>query len=167
MTNILTIISDYIYDSHMYSILKEAEEKTDKTIYVCLNKTYKSIINDLKESNLDPSKFVIVDVVTSSLIKPPEVPNCVFLPEPKHIDKLYSGIIHAVKTHQTDLLVFDSLSSLHTHHDCDTIFEVLKEILAALALLDCSTVFTVLKCDASDTQINHIKMLFDKIIEVD
>jgi archaellum biogenesis ATPase FlaH len=165
MTNILTIIPDYCYKSHLSSILHEAHDTAEKTVYVCLNRPYNAVRDDIISANMDVHKFIVVDVITASLMTPPQINNCVFISNSKNLNKLHSELINTVKNSNAEILVFDSLSSLHTEHECEAIFDALKQMVAALSFLNCATVFTALKCDEYDKSMDHLKLIFDKVIE--
>lgn len=166
MVNILAIISDSMYQSKIYQIVKDAERTSSKTVYVSLNKTYKSLLASFENDSIDNSKFFFLDTITSTLITTQDTENCSFLDGPENLKELYSGIIKAVKSTEADLLIFDSLSSLTTYKNLDQIIHFVTILLGSLSLLYCSAIFTCLDTDKDSQLIKHMKMKVDKNYEM-
>jgi archaellum biogenesis ATPase FlaH len=166
MVNILAIISNYTYQGKIYQIVKDAEKTNDKILYVSLNKTYKTLLVQFKQDNIDLSKFFFIDVITVTVIDPKPAENCLFLPSADDVRALYAGIIKTVKEKGIDMVIFDSLSSLTTYKNSDEIVHFVTTLLGSLSLLDCSAVFTCLLTDVDARLIQHVKMKVDKSYEL-
>ena len=166
MVNILAIVSDSLYQSKIYQIIKDAEKTSPMTIYVSLNKTYKSLLKSFENDGIDISRFYFIDTITSTLVPTKDTDNCTFLDGPDNVKALYSGIIKAVKMKNADVLIFDSLSSLTTYKNVDEIIHFVTTLLGSLSLLYCSAVFTCLNTDQETQLIRHMKMKVDKHYEL-
>ena len=166
MTNILAVISDSAYASKIHQITQDAEDTSTKTLYVSLNKSYKSLMQSFLRDGRDLTKFFFIDTITATVIVPKPVPNCTYLPSADNVKALYKGIIKAVKANDIDMVIFDSLSSLTTYRNFDEIAHFVTTLLGSLSLLDCSAVFTCLKSDEESKLIHHMKMKVDKSYEL-
>jgi archaellum biogenesis ATPase FlaH len=166
MTNMLIQLSDYQYSAEVYKLVKEAESAAKKTLYVSLNKTYKSLVEQFKSDGIDPSKFVFVDTITATIIPAKNRDDCAFLDSPDDVKALYAGIIKMVKTHDAEMVIFDSLSALTTYKNIDEIERFVTVLLGSLSLLNCPAAFTCLKIDIDKPLIQHIRMKVDKTIEM-
>ncbi len=165
MVNILLIISPYLYSSKIFETMEELKETDSSIFYVSLNKTYKSLIEDFRKSKLDLGKIIFLDAISSTVIEPKPVDNCVFVSSPDNLKEIYSKIIATVKSRKVDFLIFDSLSSLTTYQDFGSLLNFVTTLLASLSLLNCSAIFTSLKTDEDTPLIQHVKMKVDKSYE--
>ena len=166
MVNILAIISDSAYQSKIYQIIKDAEKTSNKTVYVSLNKTYRSLVKGFEEDHVNLNKFFFIDTITATLMPAQDNDSCMFVRSPNDVKSLYSGIIKAVKTTNADLLIFDSLSSLTTYKNVEQIIHFVTTLLGSLSLLYCSAVFTCLDTDQDSLLVKHMKMKVDKSYEL-
>jgi len=166
MVNILAIISDMMYSSKIDNIINDVIGTNEKILYVSLNKSYKSLLEQFRASNINLNKFIFIDTITASVIDPKPVKNCVYVSSPDNVKDIYSAIIKTVKKENVDALIFDSLSSLTTYKDGKEIIHFMTTLLGSLSLLDCSAVFTCLKSDEDTTLIRHVKMKVDKSYEL-
>jgi archaellum biogenesis ATPase FlaH len=166
MVNILTLISPGDYASKIHIVLKDAQESSSKTVYVSLNKTYSSLIEQFKQANVDVNKIMFIDTISATVIDPRPVANCVFLTSAEDINALQEGIMKAAKEANADLMVFDSLSSLTTYKEYDEILKFITKLLAGLSLSGCSTLLTCLKSDEEAPLISQVRMKVDKTIDL-
>jgi archaellum biogenesis ATPase FlaH len=166
MVNILAIIPSYVYPGQVYRIVKDAEKINDKILYVSLNKTYKTLLAQFKQDNIDVNKFFFIDVITASVMDSKPVENCLFLASPDDVNALYAGIIKTIKEKGMDMVIFDSLSSLTTYQNVEEIVHFVTTLLGCLSVLNCSAVFTCLLTDEDAPLIQHVKMKVDKSYEL-
>ncbi len=165
MVNILTIVSNYSYDEKVYIIIKDAEKTSNRILYVSLNKTYKSLLEQFRTDNIDLSKFFFIDTITATVVEPKPVENCLFVSSLNDLNDLYKGIIRIVKEKDIEVVIFDSLSSLMTYQDFSHINNFITTLLGSLSMLQCSLIMTVLKSDEETKMVQHIKMKVDKCYE--
>jgi archaellum biogenesis ATPase FlaH len=166
MVNILAIISSYTYLRKIYQLVMDVAIINNRILYVSLNKTYKSLLAQFKQDNIDMDKFVFIDVITASVIDPDPVENCLFLPTAGDVKTLYAEIIKTVKEKKIDMVIFDSLSSLTTYTNSDEIVHFVTTLLGSLSILNCSAVLTCLQTDEDAPLIQHVKMNIDKTFEL-
>ena len=162
MVNILAVISDTLYASKICEIVKDSEEISLKTLYVSLNKTYHSLVEEFSDAKIDLNKFVFIDTITATIIEPKPVDNCVFLPKANDVKRLYSEIIRLVKHGGIDMLIFDSISSFTVYNNTEEILHFLTTLIGALSVLGCSSLFTCLSEDENSHIIKQIRMRIDK-----
>jgi archaellum biogenesis ATPase FlaH len=170
MVNILAIVTDTFNDDYINKIMpiiKLSSGKNNKILYISLNKTYKSMAMQLQQNNIDISNFFFIDTITSSLIKPAPVDNCIFLKTANNTKKFYQTMIKIIKERKINIMVFDSLSSLTSYKNMDEIINFISLLVGSLSALNCSSVFICLKIDKNYRLIQHIKMNVEKVIELD
>jgi len=170
MVNILAVVTDTFNDDYINKIMpiiKLANGENNNILYISLSKTYKSIAMQLQQNNIDISKFFFIDTITSSLIEPVPVDNCIFLKTANNTKKLYQTIIKIIKERKINIIVFDSLSTLTTYKNMDEIINFTSLLTGSLSALNCSSVFICLKIDKNYRLIQHVKMNVEKLIELD
>lgn len=166
MVNILAVIPEKLYASRLYIIVRETEEINNKVLYVSLNKTFKSLIDQFQPTKINLSKFLFLDTITASVIEPEPDNRCVFVKGAEDLNLLLKNIIDAVKKHDCDAIIFDSLSSLTTYSDQGPIISFITRLMGGLSLLYCSAVFTALKNDEESPIVHHTRLKVDKMYEI-
>ncbi len=160
--NILATLDSETYNDRVFKIVQETANSTDKGLYISLNKTYKSLMGEFQEHGIDSRKFRFIDTITATLIEPKQTDNCLFLKNADDVKELYKGIIKTVKTHDIDMVIFDSLSSLTTYQDTKQIIHFLNMLLGSLTILNTSSLLTCLRSDNDNTLIQQVRMKVDK-----
>lgn len=166
MTNILAIMSNTSYSAGISELIQDSANSSRNTLFISLNKTFKSLQNDLSSDGIDLSKFIFIDTITATLVTPSPQQNVVFIKSPDDIKVMYSSIIRTVKKNSIELVLFDSLSSLTTYNNFDDVLRFVTTLLASLSLLNCPAVFTCLKSDEDTPLIKQVKMRVDKTMEL-
>jgi len=94
-------------------------------IYVCLNKTQKSMDNILKKQGIKTNKLFFIDCVTSEQTR-----EDVLHISPNNLEKLKSAIFLAIRDIKGDkFLVIDALSTFLIYNGEDRVVEFIKEII--------------------------------------
>ena len=62
---ILVVLDEKQYEDKIIEIVRSLGKVDKKICYLCLNKTYKDMIEDLKNQNIDVKKFFFIDVLSS------------------------------------------------------------------------------------------------------
>lgn len=166
MTNILAIMANTSYSSGISELIQDSANSSGKTLFVSLNKTYKSLVRDIEDEGIDSGKFIFIDTITATLVNPEPRENVIFVSSPDDIKTLYSKIIRAAKHSGIELVLFDSLSSLTTYNDFDAVLRFVSTLLGSLSLLGCPALFTCLKSDEETALIKQVKMKVDKTMEL-
>jgi len=94
-------------------------------IYVCLNKTQKSIENILGKQGINTNKLFFIDCVTSEKTR-----EDVLHISPDNLDKLKSAIFSAIRDIQGDkFLIIDALSTLLIYNNKEKVSGFIREII--------------------------------------
>jgi archaellum biogenesis ATPase FlaH len=167
MMNFLAVIDGTekeLYSQKILPVIMAVKHETDNILFISLNKTYKTLILELKKDNVDLSNYFFIDTITATVIEPVSVDNCLFLPSADNIKNLYDSIIKIVKQKKIGIIIFDSLSSLTTYKNFEEITQLVTLLLGSLSALNCLSMFICLKVDEDSRLIQHVKMNIEKII---
>jgi archaellum biogenesis ATPase FlaH len=123
MVSELIIVSIENLQTRVNKIIKSHEDKLG--IYVCLNKTQKSIENILKEQKISTNKLFFIDCVTFEKTR-----EDVLHISPDNLDKLKLAIFSAISDIQGDkFLVIDALSTFLIYNNKEKVSEFIKEVI--------------------------------------
>ena len=123
MASKLIITSIENLQTKVNEIIKSHKDKLG--IYVCLNKTQKSIENIFSKESINTSKLFFIDCVTSERAR-----EDVIYVSPDNLDKLKSAIFSAIRDIQGDkFLIIDALSTFLIYNNKEKVSEFIKEII--------------------------------------
>jgi archaellum biogenesis ATPase FlaH len=123
MTPELIITSIENLQTKVNEIIKSHKDKLG--IYVCLNKTQKSIENILKEQEIGTNKLFFIDCVTLEKTR-----EDVLHILPDNLDKLKSAIFSAIRDIQGDkFLIIDALSTFLIYNSEEKVTKFIKEVI--------------------------------------
>lgn len=160
-------LSEAIYSLEMKELLKYFEKNSEKIGYVCLNKLYTDVIQDLKDYGIDPSKFCFIDVLSSHYETPESAEHCIFLKEPNDIEEMKKAISQLVKKRGCNVLLFDTISKLLIYQQKYKILQFVNELSNAHS--EVKKLFISLKEEGiigeeNDKLLNDLSMFADKTI---
>ena len=100
------------YSQEMLDLMRQIQDK--KVAYVSLNKTYSTILKDLKRKSIKHENFFVIDTRSEKIetLDDTKVHNVCFLSSPAALTELSITISHVLKTNHFDYIIFDSLSTL-------------------------------------------------------
>ena len=100
-----------------------------KVCYVCLNKPYKDVMEDLTEQEVDVKNFFFIDVLSSYYKKQHPVDNCVFISAPTDTVSILDALMKAIKEKKCEIIVFDTISTLLIYRQPHLILKFVHKIL--------------------------------------
>ncbi len=108
---ILVVLDEKQYEDKIIEIVRSLGKVDKKICYLCLNKTYKDMIEDLKNQNIDVKKFFFIDVLSSYYKRQEPRENCIFVPAPTDTVSIMKALTKAVKEKGCEVVVFDTISA--------------------------------------------------------
>ena len=161
---VLLITSKEKYNESLKNIHSEIS-KFNIVGYITLNKPFMSIIQDLKNLNIDDSKFFFLDGITATVQTPPVVGNAVFVSSPNDLTDMSLGISSLYNEHGADMVFFNTISTIIVYQDIGSVIKFAHNIITKSRVLNKKIVLFALKED-SESLIKDLNMFVDKIIEV-
>ncbi len=165
---LLAVFQEDVYTKQLSEIIKLFKELKTNVCYVCLNRPYNGIINDLKRNNLDISRFFFIDILSSHNAKPKPVKNCVFIEEPIKIEKIQSAITDVINKKKCKTIIVDTVSTML---DFESIFSITQFVHnLVIKEEDINKIFIVLKeneltIEYPGVLTKDLSMFADKVIE--
>jgi KaiC/GvpD/RAD55 family RecA-like ATPase len=152
------------YQKKVIDFIKKTEKKFGYVCYVTLNKPYSVITEDFKKNNIDTTKFIFIDAITSTIKKPAPRKNCIFVSSPNSLTELSITIKELCK-HDPKVLIFDSLSALLIYEKGPAAREFIHSLTNTLRVHNVKGKFIILKHDADSALMKDISMFADRVIE--
>lgn len=160
---VLVIVYGEDYQQKLIENIKEAEKQIEKICYVTLNKPYHNLVETFKKNSINLKKFLFIDAITSTVIKPKPADNCLFISSPSALTELNITIDETAK-HSPNLLIFDSLSALLVYQKGPTAIKFVHSIANGLRIHKVKAIFTILKGDVDSVLMKDLGMFADKVI---
>ena len=162
---VIFLIPNNQYQIKLLRIAQSAAEIFSRVLYLSLNKPAESIVEILKENNIDTEKFLFVDAVQKDG-KPIEYHNFIFIDSPQNFEKFSGELMDILKKEKFGCLIFDSLSTLLIYHDDLAVVKFTHDLIVNIKLSNASGEFTCLLEDINSTLVKDISMFADEIINL-
>lgn len=161
------VIPNEAYVKSIADIAKQISDNYNKVCYISLNKIYQPLIKTLNASSVDISKFFFIDGITKTAIaNPGKIPNCYFVSGPDKITELGIAIHKVVSLHKSNILLFDSLSTLLVYKNVQIVKQFVHSIVGQMGALNCIPIFTCLEGKVETDLVKDLSMFIDNIIHV-
>lgn len=125
----LVVLDENQYEDKIVDVMKSLGKLGKKICYVCLNKPYKDVIEDLNKQNVNVKDFFFIDVLSSYYKKQQPVYNCIFISAPTDTVSILAALMKAIKEKKCGIVVFDTLSTLLIYRQTYLILRFVHKIL--------------------------------------
>ncbi len=171
----LVAVSEEQYPDKIVDLLKIVTNKYKKICYLCFNKPYADVVEDIKRIGLDMSKFFFIDVLTSHYTKPKPVKNCIFIDSPSNISAIGEAIKRAIIEEKCEEIFVDTISSLLMYQQNFYIIKFTHELksgeISKIKNLKQSVLVTLKgdqsMADAYENLLKDLSMFVDEVIHLD
>ena len=165
---ILIVTSKTNYNQTLQNTLNSLKSKInqEKICYVTLNKPYNTIQNNLKNKEFPLDKFYFIDGITSTVETPEPVDNCTFISSPSALTDLSLAFSEALKEHECDNAIFDTISTLMVYQDIHSVIKLVHNLVTKIRVLNKKSIFLALTEDSKEL-IKDLNMFVDKVIELE
>ena len=162
---VLIILNGLKYSEQLLKSLKFFSGK--KVCYISFNKTCAYIKQTLKNSKIDVSKMVFVDVISRSIISAPTMLNdCYFVSSPAALTEL-SMLLDKLLAQKFEYVLFDSLGNMLIYEKKQFVEQfILRFINKAREKEGNTIVGYASSADEQKSFINEIGLFFDKVIDL-
>jgi hypothetical protein len=168
---LLILLKEEEYLQKLENIIKSIEKTKTKICYVCLNKPYTDVVEDLRDKGINTTDFFFIDVLTSHYKEPEPVENCTFVPAPTDLTAIRVAIKKAVEEKKHGVILFDTISTLLVYQKTFSIVKFTHHLLTDDSHEDVKKLFIALKGDdvpIEDSQrlIKDLTMFADKTLDL-
>jgi archaellum biogenesis ATPase FlaH len=117
-------LSPMKYNDYIVEIIKDLSGES--ICYVTLNKTCGSLLDIIKDKGLSPTKIFFIDGIANIAVAgKPSFKNCVTLRAPNALKDIELNITKD----KSDIIIFDSLSTLLIYENLATIVSFVKSLI--------------------------------------
>ncbi|MFH0869555.1 MAG: hypothetical protein V1866_00680 [archaeon] len=162
---VLVVFPKAKYVQEINNVIKAVYATSNKICYVCLNKPYQNVMNNLKAGGLPIEKYFFIDVLTSTVKTPDVVDNCEFVESPSAITDLGMAFTKAIQEKGCDNALFDTISTLTIYHDVGEIIKFTQNLMTKARVRNVRSVYIALKED-SEELVKDLTMFVDGVIEL-
>ncbi|KYK27359.1 hypothetical protein AYK26_03815 [Euryarchaeota archaeon SM23-78] len=162
---VLVVLPKTQYTNKLIEVVKAVDVVSNKVCYVCLNKPYNSIIDNLKANNLDLDKYFFIDVLTSTVKTPEPTDNCEFVQSPSALTDISLAFTKAVQEMNCNNVLFDAISTLTIYQDIGEIIKFTQNLMTKARVSGVKSVYIALKED-SDELVKDLTMFVDGVVEL-
>ena len=168
---ILVLLNEEHYINHLHKILLSVKKSNNRICYICLSRSYKDIINDLKKNDIDIKFFFFVDALSSHYEKPKYQRNCIFLESPSNLDSIKKAIETTIEKEKCNVLLIDTISALLIYQGIFSILKFTNSLKTEKKEKKVEKIFIALKKDSIPERENKellsdLKMFADKTLDL-
>lgn len=153
------------YQDELRKLIKFSSKRSKKICYVSLNLPHQTLAEIFKQCKVDPSKFFIVDAVTSTVMSPKPTKSVSFVASPRAITELGIRIGEICREYKSDLMLFDSISTLLAHVRGPDDPRFVHMLTARIRTHKCRAIFTILREDMGPEIMKDLNMFMDAVID--
>jgi hypothetical protein len=165
----IVLADEHDYVQNFDEILNPLVKNGTKICYICLNKPYKNVFDELLLKGTDTSNFFFLDVLTSHYEKPISTKNCIFIDSPLNLEELEVMVSETVKAKNCDFIVFDTISTLLVYHQPFALIKFAHRMTNETPVGCTNKLFIVLREDVADRSDGDfekdLEMFADKKLE--
>lgn len=166
---VLLLLDEEQYTKALYEIIRSIEKISSKICYVCFNKLYKEVSDEIKDRKMNIKKFFFIDTMSSVYEKHKSTPNCIFISAPTDFESLKDAITRAIEKEHCDMLIFDTISTLLMYEQSYPIIRFTHELTSRKNI---GKFYLVLKIDhlmkeEIERITNDIMMFADREVKLD
>ncbi|MCD6590869.1 MAG: hypothetical protein J7K72_02760 [Candidatus Aenigmarchaeota archaeon] len=129
---LLIILDEEQYEKKIGDVLRSLGKLHKKVCYVCLNKPYKDVMEDLKKQKVNINNFFFIDVLSSYYHDRKSSRNCVFIHTPTDFISIINALVKAVKEKGCEVVVFDTISTFLIYKQNYVILKFTHKVLENL-----------------------------------
>ncbi len=167
---LIILMNENEYTNKLKEIVESVDKDNTRICYVCLNKPYSYVVEDLKSRGVDTKNFFFLDILTSHYGKPEPADNCVFLESPLNLDELKKAVDGIVRDSGCEVILFDTFSTLLIYHRSFSLMKFAHNMKSEKLQEETRKLFIVLKEDMLSANeggfAKDLEMFADKNIEI-
>ena len=162
---VVFLVPNKKYSAVLDNIVKTVSKSYKKICYVSLNKPYYTVLKTFSEAKLDTKNIFFIDCV-SQKAKQSKGINVSYVSSPKALTELNITINNVLSKQKTEIMVFDSLSTLLVYQQSLSIIKFVHSIISTLRNSNSKCVFLCLKEDIKTDLVKDISMFADKVVHI-
>lgn len=159
------VITAERYRDELTKLIKFSAKNSEKICYISLNMPYQTLTEIFKQCKVDPKKFFIVDAVTLTVTNPKPTKGVSFVSSPSAMTELGIQIGEVYRKYRSDLMLFDSLSTLLVHVREPDVPQFVHMLTTRIRAFKSRAIFPILREDMDSKIMKDLNMFMDAVID--
>lgn len=164
----LLIIPNKEYQEDALRLTKQLSARYEKICYVSLNELYGSLKKTFSGNGIPMQKFFVVDAITrrTDACRKAEG-SCFFVSSPNSLIELSLAITDAMRTQGSQLLLFDSVSTLLIYESADIVTKFMHSLVGKVKEAGADSIFIALQSDIDSETVKDLEMFVNETLTMD
>ncbi len=160
------VMPNSLYPTDSISIIKAVTEIAPKNIFVTVNKPYFSIIENLREKEINTDGIYFIDASTQEGDSS-EGKNYEKIKSPGDLTEIMLSVGKHVQKGEYYSLIFDSVSTLLAYHDEEMVIRFTHSLVNKLRKYNVKGIFLCTKEDMNTSLMKNLNMLADYSVDIE
>ncbi len=167
----LLLLQSKNYQKQSLEMVRQVSNQSKKPCYVCLNKPYAEVKEDLENERIPHNNITFVDAVSSHHYPLKPINNCVFVSRIEELNLLKKALNKLIEKNGYDVVIFDNITTLLIYKKPDEIIRFTHQLLSEKNQQKISKIFIVVKergvyGEEITKLIKDLYLFADKVFEI-
>lgn len=144
-------------------ILKRYDSKGS---YITINRPYKSMVQLLKNKNINFKNMFFIDCITKEMSERKSVKDCYFVGSPSNLTEIAIALDPVFKEGKHKFVFLDSLDTLAIYNPIDSVIKFAHFLTSKVRLHDISGIFLAVHENSDEKLMMELAQFCDKVIDL-
>jgi PAS domain S-box-containing protein len=153
------------YSSGVMTLVKTLASMYDKTVYISINKPFKSVVEDFERNKINRSRFQFV-CVGSGELPMDKGGGCTAFVETRDMTSLGIKVGEVLNKTKPKALILDSFNTMSAYMDDNVVTRFAQDLILKLEAIGCRGVFPVIAIERETPLMNNLEMFMDAVMDL-
>lgn len=170
---VMVVTSESKYPKVLSDILSDLKKAHTKVCYVCLNRTYSDVQEDIRKNKLSTGNITFVDTLSSHYQMRKSTRRCIFVSAPNALDEISETVVRLVEKGGCKLVIFDTISTLLIYKQPENITRFTNSLMTSIKRMTKGIIYiyVILKIDhilqeENKSLIDDLSMFAEKTVNL-
>ena len=163
---ILVLLPKTCFSEEVLNLTKEISKKAKKCCFLSLVNPYSTSLEKFKKNQINSEKFFFIDVLTSSIKKTTDLPNCTFVDSPSNLTKLSIVYSDLIKIVGIDYAILDSLQTFLVYRNKSMVIQFIQNLITKSRVDNVKLLFTATKEEGKEGLVEELSTFVDRVIDL-
>jgi archaellum biogenesis ATPase FlaH len=137
-----------------------------KGSYITINRPYKSMVQLLKNKNINFKNMFFIDCITKEMSERRSVKDCYFVGSPSNLTEIAIALDPVFKEGKHKFVFLDSLDTLAIYNPIDSVIKFAHFLTSKVRLHDISGIFLAVHENSDEKLMMELAQFCDKVIDL-
>ena len=137
-----------------------------KGSYITINRPYKSMVQLLKNKNINFKNMFFIDCITKELSERGSAKDCYFVGSPSNLTEIAIALDPVFKEGKHKFIFLDSLDTLAIYNPIDSVIKFAHFLTSKVRLHDISGIFLAVHENSDEKLMMELAQFCDKVIDL-